>query len=170
MRLLQKAGMVGIGALSVLGGLGVPASPAGAQAEAQQIGWLSVGGETRIKDDEVIARRDKYCNRAVNASAYGQLPTMQAATASDTDNKCGGEVRVEFHVTGRIDGNGQWCTTGNVDLYEGTKDTNHDLDGSVTLERQCAPLGSSVTYSGRVENDDEGGDWATYSFDVLAIR
>ena len=164
MRLLQKAGVVGVGALSVLGGLALPASPAGADELRHD---LTLGGTVRIKDDEVIARRDEYCTRDLAASDSAQLPADRVAVLNDTNNRCGGEVRVEVKLVGTIDNDAGWCVDGWVELYEGASESNGDLDGS-TRVTGCATRGGMIEIDGRVNNTDEGGDWVDYRIDILA--
>ena len=132
LRLGKKVGLLGMGALSVLGGLALPtADAAGADTAVHS---LALGGTVRIKDDEVIARRDTYCNRDISGTLF---------------NDAG------------------WCVSGHVDLYEGTSESNHDLDGSVPISG-CVGPGGSLPFSGRVRNTNEGGDWADYNFSVIA--
>jgi hypothetical protein len=164
MRLRHKLGMVGLGALTMAGGLALPASPASADTNVH---WLTLGGTVRIKDDEVIARRDKYCNRSLEGFDTAQLPWDRDAVIHDTNNKCGGEVRVEFHLTGTVDDAAGWCVTGVVELYEGTSESAHDLDGSMEVSG-CADAGGMIEINDRVRNTDEGGDWADYQIDLLA--
>jgi len=165
LRLGKKVGLLGMGALSVLGGLALPtADAAGADTAVHS---LALGGTVRIKDDEVIARRDTYCNRDISGRDYAQLPTDSSAQVADTNNGCGGEVRVEVHVSGTLFNDAGWCVSGHVDLYEGTSESNHDLDGSVPISG-CVGPGGSLPFSGRVRNTNEGGDWADYNFSVIA--
>jgi hypothetical protein len=164
MRLRHKLGLAGVSALSLIGALGVNVTTASADTNVH---YLTLGGEVRMKDDEVIARRDKYCTAQLTGTDWAQLPSDRIAVLNDTNNKCGGEVRTEFHLTGTLDNNGGWCVTGVVELYEGTRDTSNDLDGSKTVSG-CAPAGGMIEIDGRVSNTDEGGDWADYKIDLIA--
>ena len=167
MRLRHKLGIVGVSALSLMGTIGIHAPSAGADTAVH---WLTLGGEVRVKDDEVIARRDKYCTaRSLTGADFAQLPRDRTRVLNDTNNKCGGEVRAEVHLTGTLDNDGGWCVTGVVELYEGTQGHQQRPrrldDGS---SQKCTGAGGMIEINGRVNNTDEGGDWADYKIDVLA--
>jgi hypothetical protein len=159
MRLWKKAGMLGMGALSLAGGLALPASPAGADDAAH---FFTLGGGLYIKDDEVIERRSEYCNRGLAGRDFAQLPSDDTVELHDTNNGCGGEVRVEVHVTGVLNHGPGWCVDGIVQLYEGARESNNDLDGTQRFS-QCGNSGTNMPISGRVRNTNEGGDWADYN-------
>lgn len=167
MRLRHKLGILGLSALSLMGTMGVNAPSAGADTNTH---WLTLSGSVRVKDDEVIARRDKYCTHDLVASDVAQLPQDPTANLNDTNNKCGGEVRVEIKLRGTLHDDRGWCVSGVAELYEGTKDTSGDLDGTKKLEQKCTGPGGKIEYDGRVSNTNEGGDWGDYQIDVLASQ
>lgn len=78
----------------------------------------------------------------------------------------GGEIFVEFTVTAElIDSYGNAQVHCDLKLYEGTDEYSDDLDG----EREFVlyvPAGRVVNHFVRVNNDDEGGDYATVSMSV----
>lgn len=165
MRLRHKLGIVGISALSLLGTMGLDAPSAGADTAVH---YMTLSGSTRVKDDEVIARRDKYCNHDLTGFDSAQVPRDTSAKVDDTNNTCGGEVRAEVHITGTLNDAGRWCVSGVVELYEGTRADNHDLDGTKALSQKCTDAGGTIEWDGRVNNTNEGGDWADYHVDVFA--
>jgi hypothetical protein len=73
--------------------------------------------------------------------------------------KWGGEVRVELNLNGRRFNNGSVLVTGVARLYEGTSEDTQDLDGEKDFSISV-PKGQTVNIKQRVENTDEGGDFA----------
>ncbi len=73
--------------------------------------------------------------------------------------RCGGEVRVEVRFTFSRAAGGAVSVSGNLKLYEGTSTSTSDLDGQANVSGTVAANGSG-TLSKRVNNTDEGGDWA----------
>jgi hypothetical protein len=164
MRVRSKLGLVGMGALTLVGTFGVSA---GAPAHADDlVHRLTLGGSTYITDDETFA--DEHCTRTLSGYDTAQLPMDNAANISDTNNKCGGEIRVEFHITAAVYSDGGFCvTSGRVLLYEGTSESTNDLDGTQNFGGCVAP-GQNITITGTVHNTAEGGDKASYNIILTA--
>lgn len=175
MTLWRKAGVLVLGAASLAGGLAMPLPPASPASADMLNHEITMGGSVTVKDDEVINRRDKRCNHTIEDRGDAQLPSRNAVLLSDTNNKCGGEVRVEFHLTARLgeieDGDGnplnnpaQWCVSGRAELYEGARDTSNDLDGTKALPMQCGTPGQRLVWDDVVRNtaesrSDDYGDY-----------
>jgi hypothetical protein len=179
MTLRRKAGVLVLGAASLAGGLAMPVSPASPASADRLTHVVTMGGSVRVKDDEVIDRRDKYCNRTLAARGDAQLESRSSVLLSETDNKCGGEVRVEFHLTARLgelqDGDDnpfnnppQWCVSGIAELYEGARDTSSDLDGTKVLPEQCGTPGQMLVWDDIVRNTAESrsSDFGDYLVQV----
>ncbi len=54
---------------------------------------------------------------------------------------------------------------GEVKLYEGTSESTGDLDGVRQFQLYC-PINTTLNHFVRVNNDDEGGDYATIRLNV----
>jgi len=80
--------------------------------------------------------------------------------------KMGGEIRAELYFTAQIiNPNGDVVVDGEFKLFEGTSEDNNDLDGQRTFQI-LVNNNSQSSYSSRVNNDDEGGDFATASITI----
>jgi hypothetical protein len=160
MRIRTKAGLISLGALAFTGTM---VGPAHADTNVHV---LAMGGSTSITDHETFGSNER-CTRSLNGSDFAQLPFDNVANIVDTDNKCGGEVRVEFHVTGTLFSDGGWCASGVARLYEGTSTSTGDLDGTKGFGG-CVGLGQTITISDTVFNTDEGGDKAGFTISLTA--
>jgi hypothetical protein len=76
--------------------------------------------------------------------------------------KAGGEVRVELTATAAIRPDGSVRLQVDVKLFEGTSEETNDLDGTRSTT-QIVPVGQVVQIPIRINNDDEGGDFADIS-------
>lgn len=76
-----------------------------------------------------------------------------------TVGKCGGEVRIELRVNYKQAVGGVQIRA-NAKLYEGTSENSNDLDGESNFDG-FVPNGQSRPFDFRVDNTDEGGDFAT---------
>lgn len=76
--------------------------------------------------------------------------------------KAGGEVRVELtaNAAPRVDGSMRIFV--DLKLYEGTSEESNDLDGTKTQEI-IVPADQVLQIPLRINNDDEGGDFADIS-------
>ena len=77
--------------------------------------------------------------------------------------RCGGEVRVEVHLTASVRNSGDVGVSGQVLLYEGTSTETNDLDGTQDVNI-TVPRDQFRSYSVQVTNQDEGGDHAELVF------
>jgi hypothetical protein len=77
----------------------------------------------------------------------------------------GGECRVELDLTGQMIDNGDVRVSGVALLFEGTSEDTNDLDGRAEFTF-LVPRGKTVSNSQRVDNTDEGGDFATIDMSV----
>lgn len=77
----------------------------------------------------------------------------------------GGECRVELKLTGQQLDGGDVRIVGEVMLFEGTSEGTSDLDGRSDFTF-LVPRGRTVSNSQRVDNTDEGGDYATIDLTV----
>jgi hypothetical protein len=77
----------------------------------------------------------------------------------------GGECRVELDLTGQMLDSGEVRISGVALLFEGTSEDTNDLDGRTEFTF-LVPRGRSVSNSQRVDNTDEGGDFATINMTV----
>jgi hypothetical protein len=172
MRLWKATALTTLAAASLASGLASPISPATTSPASADpfVHEITMGGSVRVRDDEVINRRNKTCTHAIDARGDAQLPSRSTILLQDTNNKCGGEVRVEFHVSATLRqdaaGNPSWCASGVAELYEGTSDTSNDRDGSRSLPQQCGVPGQTLVWDDIVHNTAEGGDWGDYLVEV----
>jgi hypothetical protein len=162
MSLRTKIGTAGLGALVLAGTMGGLAAPASADTLPHT---FSLSGSTYITDDETFA--DEHCTRTLSGSDGAQRPFDPGFNISDTNNRCGGEIRVEFHVAGTYQEDGSWCVdSGRVLLYEGVSEGTNDLDGTQSFSG-CVPAGTTtLSRSGTVRNTAEGGDKASWNLTV----
>lgn len=77
----------------------------------------------------------------------------------------GGECRVELDLTGQMLDNGDVRIAGAALLFEGITEGTSDLDGRNDFTF-LVPRGKTVSNSQRVDNTDEGGDFATIDMTV----
>ncbi|MDQ4033408.1 MAG: hypothetical protein M3332_14595 [Actinomycetota bacterium] len=77
----------------------------------------------------------------------------------------GGECRAELDLTGEVLDNSDVRISGVARLFEGTSEDTNDLDGSTEFTF-IVPRGKNVSNHQRVDNTDEGGDYATIDMTV----
>ena len=97
-----------------------------------------------------------------NSLSRNGLLLLEASAPERQDltvGKCGGEVRIELRVNYKQAAGGVQIHA-NAKLYEGTSDNSNDLDGESNFDG-FVPDGQSRTFDFRVDNTDEGGDFAT---------
>lgn len=111
----------------------------------------------RIKDDEGWPSSDEYANRGVSGVLV--LDDANPTRVVLDIGTCGGEVRVEARYTFARAAGGAVSVAGDLRLFEGASTTSRDLDGSVNVTGTVA-ANASATLARRVNNTDEGGDWA----------
>jgi hypothetical protein len=76
--------------------------------------------------------------------------------------KAGGEMRVELNATAAIRPDGSVRVGVDLKLFEGTSEETDDLDGTRSTT-QIVQAGQVVQIPIRINNDDEGGDFADIS-------
>lgn len=79
--------------------------------------------------------------------------------------KAGGEMRVELAATASVRPDGGVRISIEAKLFEGTSEETGDLDGTNAVV-QLVPAGAIVQIPLRVNNDDEGGDFADISLTI----
>jgi hypothetical protein len=87
------------------------------------------------------------------------LNSSQPQNVMDMQLMWGGECRVEFRLTGQMQDDSSIRCTGEALLFEGTSETTGDLDGRRDFTF-IVPKGKTVSNQQRVNNDDEGDDFA----------
>jgi hypothetical protein len=152
------------GGLALVGGVARPAAAATTDPH-----FLSMVGFTDITDDETFGANE-HCSRGLFGTGSAQLPTNKTARIVDRDNGCGDEIRVEARISATLTSDGRFCMSGSqarVLLYEGTDEQTTDLDGQINLVG-CVRFGETITFKSVVRNDDEGGDFATFTIGLRA--
>jgi hypothetical protein len=107
-------------------------------------------------DDEIFTP-DEHCH--IEDSTVVVLKDPVPRKLMYLECRWGGEARVELTLNGRRFNNGAVLVTGVARLYEGTSEDTQDLDGEKDISISV-PKGQTVNISPRVENTDEGGDFA----------
>jgi len=111
-----------------------------------------------VVDDEWF--RDETTRRQQTNTAILSLKGI-AQTIMEFEIRMGGEVRIEFSVEATLtDIKGNAIICGDIKLFEGSTESTDDLDGEREFQIYC-PAGATANYFIRVNNDDEGGDYAT---------
>ncbi len=109
-----------------------------------------------ITDDETFGSNE---HASINRGGTLVLDAGTPQREDLTIGKCGGEVRVELRVIYRQEAGGAVNVTGKALLYEGTSVNTGDLDGRAEFSG-VVNSGQNRTFSLRVRNTDEGGDFA----------
>lgn len=94
-----------------------------------------------------------------SATAEVVLSSEQPGEVMNFIVKAGGEMRVEFRLTGAVKNSGDVILSGNAKLYEGTSEQTDDLDGQEDVSI-LVPRDGFRSFSITVRNTDEGGDFA----------
>jgi hypothetical protein len=116
-----------------------------------------------VEDDE-WGTNETVRRQQTNSAILSTQGIAQAVM--DFEVRMGGEIRVEFNVTASLlDSNGNAMIYGDAKLYEGTSESTDDLDGQREFQLYC-PAGATLNYFVRVNNDDEGGDYATIRLNI----
>ncbi len=95
------------------------------------------------------------------------LNSSQPQNLMDMQLMWGGECRVEFRLTGQMQDDSSIRCTGEALLFEGTSETTGDLDGRRDFTF-IVPKGKTVSNQQRVNNDDEGDDFADIRMTVTS--
>lgn len=90
------------------------------------------------------------------------LANSQPQNVMHMECRWGGECRVELDLTGQVMDNKDIRVTGVALLYEGTSENTRDLDGRTDFSL-LVPRGKTTSTFQKVNNSDEGGDYAEIS-------
>lgn len=125
---------------------------------------ITVSADMYVEDDETFGSNETVRRQQTNAAILSTQGLSQSIM--DFEVRMGGEIRVEFTVTASlVDTQGNAMVDGEVKLYEGTSESTGDLDGVRQFQLYC-PIGTTLNHFVRVNNDDEGGDYATIRLNV----
>ncbi|MFB9347456.1 hypothetical protein ACFFUA_08270 [Streptomyces heliomycini] len=154
------AAATAVASLTVAGApVAVAAAPAGENAVTASV-WRNIAltGTYTIRDDEGIFAAGTYCSG--NVASEGWVNEVRTPSAW-WETTCGGEIRVEKHVSAETDATGGVMIYVTLRFYEGTNDTNTDLDAEYNFNRYV-PAGQTSTVSEiTLRNGENGGkDWA----------
>jgi hypothetical protein len=123
---------------------------------------ITVSADMYVEDDETFGSNETVRRQQTNSA----ILSVQGIVQSVMDVRMGGEIRVEFTVTAAlVDVKGNAMVDGEVKLYEGTSESTGDLDGVRQFQLYC-PINTTINYFVRVNNDDEGGDYATIRLNI----
>lgn len=159
----RTMGMLAAAAVAGLTVAGAPAAGAAPSAAGDAVTasvWRNVAltGTYTIRDDEGIFAAGTYCNG--NVASEGWVNEVRTPSVW-WETTCGGEIRVEKHVSAETDAGGGVMIYVTLRFYEGTNDTNTDLDAEYNFNRYV-PAGQTSTVSEiTLRNGENGGkDWA----------
>ncbi|GAB3174836.1 hypothetical protein [Telluribacter humicola] len=111
-----------------------------------------------IEDDEAWGSNETW--RGTKTNSVTLSTTHLPQQFMEFVVKMGGEIRIELYLTAQIvNPNGDVIVDGEFKMFEGTSEDNNDLDGQRTFQ-VLANSNSQSSYTSRVNNDDEGGDFA----------
>jgi hypothetical protein len=128
---------------------------------------ITVSADMYVEDDETFGSNETVRRQKTNAAILSVQGLAQSVM--DFEVRMGGEIRVEFTVTASLlDANGNAIVDGEVKLYEGTSESTGDLDG-VRQFQLYIPAGATINHFVRVNNDDEGGDYATIRLNITNV-
>lgn len=127
-----------------------------------------ISADMYVEDYENFGSNETVRRQQTNSAILSQKGLSQSVM--DFEVRMGGEIRVELNINASlVDSNGNIMVDGEIKLYEGTSDSNTDLDGVRQFQIYC-PLGASTNYFVRVNNDDEGDDYATVRLSISNTR
>jgi hypothetical protein len=125
---------------------------------------ITVSADMYVEDDETFGSNETVRRQQTNSAILSTQGIAQTVMVFEV--RMGGEIRVEFTVTASlVDTAGNAIINGEVKLYEGTSESTGDLDGVREFQLYC-PAGASLNHFVRVNNDDEGGDFATININI----
>jgi hypothetical protein len=125
---------------------------------------ITVSADMYVEDDETFGSNETVRRQQTNSAILSTQGLSQSIM--DFEVRMGGEIRVEFTVTAAlVDAQGNVVVDGEVKLYEGTSESTGDLDGVRQFQLYC-PIGATINHFIRVNNDDEGGDYATIRLNI----
>jgi len=125
---------------------------------------ITISADMYVEDDETFGSNETVRRQQTNSAILSTQGLSQSIM--DFEVRMGGEIRVEFTVTAAlVDAQGNVVVDGEVKLYEGTSESTGDLDGVRQFQLYC-PVGATLNHFVRVNNDDEGGDYATIRLNI----
>ncbi len=125
---------------------------------------ITVSADMYVEDDETFGSNETVRRQQTNSAILSTKGIAQNVMVFEV--RMGGEIRVEFTVTASlIDDIGNATIDGDVKLYEGTSESTGDLDGQRQFQLYC-PANATLNHFVRVNNDDEGGDFATININI----
>lgn len=125
---------------------------------------ITVSADMYVEDDETFGSNETVRRQQTNSAILSTQGLSQSIMNFEV--RMGGEIRVEFTVTAALlDVQGNAIIDGEVKLYEGTSESTGDLDGVRQFQLYC-PINTTLNHFVRVNNDDEGGDFATIRLNV----
>ena len=117
---------------------------------------ITFSSSISMLDDEFWGDDER---RTVNNSGVFILDNTRRTNSMFFVGKCGGEMRIELSVEVRQQDSGAITVSGRALLFEGTSEETNDLDGQRSFNQTIA-ANTTDTISFRVNNTDEGGDFA----------
>ncbi|WP_330175563.1 hypothetical protein OG875_19875 [Streptomyces sp. NBC_01498] len=125
----RLVGAVAAGA--ALAGMATAVAPAAGAAESSAAVWrnIVIDGTYTIRDDEGWSA-GTYCNGSLSAQRWANEVPAASLWWSTT---CGGEIRTEMHAAARTNPDGSALIEVTLLLFEGTNDTNNDLDAEYSF-------------------------------------
>lgn len=111
-----------------------------------------------IEDNETFGSNETWRGTKSNSVTLSKVHLPQQFMEFVV--KMGGEIRIELYLTAQIiNSQGDVIVDGDFKLFEGTSEETLDLDGQRTFQ-VLVNSNSQSRYTSRVNNDDEGGDFA----------
>ncbi|MGW5675342.1 hypothetical protein ACWEV4_09680 [Streptomyces sp. NPDC003860] len=118
---------------------------------------IAVTGNFTIRDDEGWSA-GTYCSGSLASEGWVNEVRQPSLWWSTT---CGGEIRVEKHVSAQTDASGGVQIYVSLLFFEGTNDTNNDLDAEYHFDRYVPAGGATNLSEITLRNRENGGkDWA----------
>lgn len=128
---------------------------------------ITVSANMYVEDHESFGSNETVRRQQTNAAILSVQGVAQTVMAFEV--RMGGEIRVEFVVAASLlDRVGNAMIDGEVKLFEGTSESTGDLDG-VRQFQLYIPANASINHFVRVNNDDEGGDFATININITNV-
>lgn len=125
---------------------------------------ITVSANMYVEDDETWSSNETFYSQQTNSAILSAQGMPQTVMIFEV--RMGGEIRVEFTVNANmIDNYGNVMVDAHARLYEGTSESTGDLDGQRDFVAYV-PAGVIVNHFVRVNNDDEGGDFATIQMSI----
>ncbi|MEV6619012.1 hypothetical protein AB0N31_35185 [Streptomyces sp. NPDC051051] len=162
MSIRRKAVGILVAAAAGLTVAGAPAAVAVPSATGTAVTasvWRNIAltGTYTIRDDEGIFAATR-CNG--NVASEGWVNEVRTPSVW-WETTCGGEIRVEKHVSAETDATGGVMIYVTLRFYEGTNDTNTDLDAHYDFNRYVPAGQTSTVGEITLRNEENGGkDWA----------